>query len=249
MTTTVETSLVEMLQAGVHFGHKTAKRHPKMKPYIFGIRNGISIIDLEQTKTYLDKALVMLENTAAQGKTILFLGTKRQVQTIVKAGADDVGMPYVVERWLGGLLTNHQHVGQSMKKLTNLKESRDNGEWEERYTKKERLVFEREIIRLEHLVGGIEKMKGLPDVLFVLDCKKDKTALAEANRMNVPIVAVTDTNVNPDNIAYPIPANDDGIKSVEYIVLKAVEAIKRGKARIQPVASATATPIASVPNK
>lgn len=232
--TTTDTSLLEMLQAGVHFGHKTAKRHPKMKPFIFGIRNGISIIDLEQTKTYLDKALTVLENTAAQGKTILFLGTKRQVQPIVKSGAEEAGMPYVVERWLGGLLTNHQHVSQLMKKLTSLKESRDKGEWAERYTKKERLVFEREIERLEHLVGGIEGMKGLPDMLFVLDCKKDKTALAEAVRMHVPIVAVTDTNVNPEHITYSIPANDDGIKSVAYIMAKAVAAIQRGKARIQP---------------
>lgn len=238
---TTDTSLLEMLQAGVHFGHKTARRHPKMQPFIFGIRNGISIIDLEKTKEYLDKTLTVLEDAAAQGKTILFLGTKRQIQPIVKAGAEESGMPYVVERWLGGLLTNHQHVGQLMKKLTDLKESRDSGEWTERYTKKERLVFEREIERLEHLVGGIEKMKGLPDMLFVFDCKKDKTALAEAKRMHVQTIAITDTNINPEQVTYSIPANDDGIKSVTYIVAKAVEAIKRGKARIPAVAAPTPT--------
>ncbi len=235
---TTDTSLLEMLQAGVHFGHKTAKRHPKMKPFIFGVRNEISIIDLEQTKVYLDKAMAVLEDTAAQGKTILFLGTKRQVQPIVKQSADAVGMPYVMERWLGGLFTNHQHVSQLMKKLTTLKEGRDSGEWHNRYTKKERLVMEREIDRLEHLVGGIEGMKGLPDLLFVLDCKKDKTALAEAKRMRVPTMALTDTNINPDKVNYIIPANDDGMKSVAYIMSKVVEAVQRGKAKIK-----VATPV------
>ncbi|MFA5995745.1 MAG: 30S ribosomal protein S2 [Patescibacteria group bacterium] len=233
--TTTDTSLLEMLQAGVHFGHRISKRHPKMNPFIFGVRNGISIIDLEKTKEQLDKTLIAIEEVAAQGKTILFLGTKRQIQPIVKSAAEAAGMPYVVERWLGGLLTNYQHVRQLMKKLTDLKEARDRGEWTQRYTKKERLVFEREIDRLENLVGGIESIKGLPDMLMVFDCKKEKTAIAEAARLTIPIAAITDTNINPTLITYPIPANDDGIKSVTYIATKVAEAVKRGQARIKVV--------------
>lgn len=223
--------LVEMLQSGVHFGHKTSKRHPKMDPYIFSARQGISIINLEQTKAKLEFALTVLEELAANNKRILFLGTKRQAQAPVKAAAQQVGMLYVVTRWIGGLLTNFSSVSGLMRKLTTLKYDREQTYWEQRYTKKERLVLEREIEKLEDLVGGIETMEKLPDALFVVDCKKEKTAVDEATRMKVPIFAIVDTNVNPAAITYPIPANDDGTKSITFILSKVTEAIAKGKQR------------------
>lgn len=231
-------AVVDMLQAGVHFGHKPAKKHPKMDQYIFGTKNGISIINLERTKEQLEAVLPAIEDMAAMGKTILFLGTKSQAKAIVKAAAEKVGMPYVQERWLGGLLTNFGHVSRSMKKLTTLKTDKEAGVWSERYTKKEQLMMEREIERLTEVVGGIETMAKLPDMMVVVDCKKEKTAVKEANRMRIPLVALVDSNVNPAKIEYPIPANDDGIKSITYIINQITEAIERGKSRIPaPVAA------------
>lgn len=231
-----DSSLLEMLQAGVHFGHKTAKRHPKMSPYIFGVRQGISIINLERTKEQLDIALALLEELAAQNKTVLFLGTKRQAQTIVKEAAVKADVPYIVERWIGGLLTNFESVGGLMRNLTKLKKERDEGQWEQRYTKKERLEFEREIEKLEHLIGGVEKMEKKPDAMFIVDCKKEKTAIQEAKRMNIPVFAMVDTNVNPRDIKYVIPANDDGVKSIAFIVNQVAAAIISGKKRAPAVA-------------
>lgn len=231
MATSSSQPVVDMLQSGIHFGHKPSKRHPKMSQYIYGVRNGISIIDLEHTKVQLDKILPTVEEMAAAGKSILFLGTKPQAQAVVRAAAEKVGMPFIVERWLGGLLTNYGHVSLSMKKLTQLKEEKEQGVWAVRYTKKEQLMLEREIESLEELVGGIESMTKLPDAMFVVDCKKEKTAIKEANKLHIPVIAMVDTNVNPDKIDYPIPANDDGIKSITYIANQIVAAIERGKAR------------------
>ncbi|EKD76400.1 MAG: hypothetical protein ACD_43C00125G0001, partial [uncultured bacterium] len=227
MATSGSLSVVDMLQAGIHFGHKPSKRHPKMSPYIFGIKNGISMIDLERTKEQLEKILPVVETMATAGKSILFLGTKPQAQAVVKAAAEKAGMPFIVERWLGGLLTNYAHVSLSMKKLTQLKEEKEQGVWAVRYTKKEQLMFEREIESLEELVGGIESMTKLPDAMFVVDCKKEKTAIKEANKLHIPVIAMVDTNVNPAKIDYPIPANDDGIKSITYISNQIVAAIER----------------------
>ncbi|EKD79034.1 MAG: ribosomal protein S2 [uncultured bacterium] len=229
----------EMLQAGVHFGHKPSKKHPKMNRFVFGTRQGINIIDLERSKEQLDAILPSIEEMAATGKIILFLGTKRQAQAIVKAAAERVGVPYISERWLGGLLTNFGHVGNLMKKLTQLKSERDQGLWQDRYTKKEQLMFEREIEDLTKVVGGVEHMLKLPDVMFVVDCKKEKTAVKEANRMGIPVIAMVDTNVNPEKIAFPIPANDDGVKSISLIVEQVAAAIERGKARIPKVEAPT----------
>ena len=231
MATSSSLPVVDMLQSGIHFGHKPSKRHPKMSQYIYGVRNGISIIDLERTKAQLDKILPSVEELAATGKNILFLGTKPQAQAVVRAAAEKAGMPFIVERWLGGLLTNYGHVSLSMKKLTQLKEEKEQGVWAVRYTKKEQLMLEREIESLEELVGGIESMTKLPDAMFVVDCKKEKTAIKEANKLHIPVIAMVDTNVNPDKIDYPIPANDDGIKSITYITNQIVAAIERGKAR------------------
>lgn len=229
-------STLDMLQSGVHFGHKASKKHPKMDPYIFGIRNQISIIDLDRTKERIEATLPVLEELAAQHKIILFLGTKRQAQTLVKAAAEKLEMPYIVERWLGGLLTNFHSVNGLMRKLTTLKEGRDNGEWETRYNKKERLVLEREIQRLDQIVGGIESMDRLPDALFVVDCNKESTAIREANRMKIPVFAMNDTNTNPSSVTYAIPANDDGTKSITYVLNLVIAAIEAGKKRAVEVA-------------
>lgn len=225
--------VLDMLQAGVHFGHRPSKKHPKMDRFIFGTKNGISIINLERTKEQLDAILPVIEEMAATGKSILFLGTKSQAKAVIKTAAERAGMPYIIERWLGGLLTNFGHVGQLMKRLTQLKQEKDGGLWAERYTKREQLMFEREIERLEKLVGGVETMATLPDALLIVDCKKEKTAVKEANRKHIPVIALVDTNINPTKIDYPIPANDDGIKSITYIVNQVVEAIERGKARVK----------------
>lgn len=233
MTQSTMLAVAEMLQAGVHFGHRPSKKHPKMDRFVFGTKNGISIIDLERTKEQLEAILPIVQEMAAAGKTILFLGTKSQAKALMKAAAERVDMPYITERWLGGLLTNFGHVGRLMKKLTQLKQERDQGVWAERYTKKEQLEFEREIERLLRLVGGIETMTKLPDALFVVDCKKEKTAVREANRIRIPIIALVDTNVDPEKIDYPIPANDDGIKSITYIVNQITAAIEQGKAHAQ----------------
>lgn len=237
-------TLVDMLEAGVHFGHKPAKKHPKMDQYLFGTKNGISIIDLERTKQQLDAILPVVEELAAQHKTMLFLGTKKQAQVIVKAAAERIGMPFVTERWFGGLLTNFGQVGLSMKKLTQLKMEKEQGIWNDRYTKKEQLMFEREIIRLQTLVGGVEHMMKLPDALIIIDCKKEKTAVKEANKMGIPIIALVDSNVNPDKIQFPIPANDDGVKSIAYMVNQFAAAIERGTARAVVVAAPVVAPVA-----
>lgn len=221
----------EMLQAGVHFGHKTSKKHPKMDRFIFGERKNINIINLESTQAQLEQILPVIEELVANHKVILFLGTKRQAQAVVKATAEAVEMPYITERWLGGLITNYGNVGNSMKKLTELKTGKETGEWDKRYNKKERLVLEREIERLDRIVGGIENMDRVPDALFVVDGQKEKTAVREAQRRNIPVFAITDTNVNPDHITYPIPANDDGVKSITYILEQVQKAVEAGKKR------------------
>ncbi|MFH1536760.1 MAG: 30S ribosomal protein S2 [Patescibacteria group bacterium] len=218
-------SLSEMLKAGIHFGHKTAKRHPKMDPFIFGTKKEISVIDLEKTKEALEKAMEVVGQLTEQNKTILFVGSKRQVKAIVKKGATECNMPYINERWIGGLITNFNSVSGTLKKLTKLKKGKESGDWE-KYTKKERLQLDREITKLERVVGGIEKMDKIPDMIFIIGVKDEATAIREANNRKIPIIGICDTNANPDKITYPIPANDDAVKSIEYIVGKISEAIK-----------------------
>ncbi len=248
MSNTVKTTMTvqEMLQAGMHFGHRPSKKHPKMDKFIFGVKQGINILDLEISKQKLEEILPMIEEMAANSKTILFLGSKRQAAAIVRKEAEKVGAPYVVERWLGGLFTNFSHVSHLMKKLTQLKSEKEQGVWQERYNKREQLELEREIETLTKEIGGIEHMLKLPDALFVIDCKKEKTAIKEANRLKIPVIAIVDTNVNPDKVQYPIPANDDGVKSIQFVTEQVAAAIARGKARIvvaaAPVAAAAAKP-------
>lgn len=233
----------EMLQAGMHFGHRPSKKHPKMDQYIFGVKQGINIIDLEVTKKKLEEVLPVVEEMAAAGKTILFLGSKRQAAAIIREQAEKAASPFVVERWLGGLFTNFQHVSHLMKKLTQLKSEKEQGLWAERYNKREQLELDRTIETLTTEIGGIEHMTKLPDALFVVDCKKEKTAIKEANRLRIPVIAIVDTNVNPEKVQYPIPANDDGVKSIRFVTEQIAAAIMRGKARMP----AAAAPVAVAP--
>lgn len=220
--------LMTMLKSGVHFGHQQSKRNPKMKPYIFTAKSGFHIIDLEQTQVKLAEALEYIKKIVANGGTILFLGTKRQAQPIVKKYAQECGMPFVTERWLGGTFTNFVEISRVIKRLTKLKKDKADGSLD-KYTKKEQLEFSRETEKLENIVGGIEILSKVPEAIFVIDVKKEKTAVAEAQKKNIPIIALCDTNVNPDKITYPIPANDDAVKSIDLITSLVAQAVAEGK--------------------
>ncbi len=220
----------EMLKAGMHFGHRTSKWHPKMAPFIFGSKNGVHIIDLAKTRVELAKALDYLEKSAAEGKTILLVGTKTQVKDTLKNAALEAGSPYVSEGWLGGTVTNFSIIKKAIKKYKTLSEERSGGKLE-KYTKKERLEFDREIARLEKKVGGLVNLNKQPDIIFIWDVKKEETALAEAKKKDISVVAVCDTNVNPRGVNYIIPANDDATKTIKLILELVSEAIKAGKER------------------
>jgi small subunit ribosomal protein S2 len=221
-------TVVDMLKSGLHFGHQQSRRHPKMDPFIFTTRGGVSIINLEKAKASLTQACAYVKDVVASGGEVVFVATKRQARDIVQQAAQTAGMPYVVDRWIGGLFTNFQHVRQLIVKLDTLKSQRASGELE-KYTKKEQLDFEEEIARLEKLVGGLGKMERLPQAVFVVDIKVEKTAVREANAMKIPVVAMCDTNVNPANIQYPIPANDDATKAITYVTGMMVEAVAEGR--------------------
>ncbi len=220
--------LLDMLKAGLHFGHQQSRRHPKMDPFIFTTRGGVSIINLEKTKTLLTQAGAYAQEVVAGGGTVLFVGTKRQARDIIITAAQTAGMPYVVDRWIGGLFTNFSHVRQLIISLDRLKTQRASGELG-KYTKKEQLDFEAEITRLEKLVGGLGAMERLPQAIFVVDIKTEKTAVREARAVNIPILAMCDTNVNPAPIQFPIPSNDDATKAVTYVTGLLVEAITEGR--------------------
>lgn len=221
-------TLEEMIEAGVHFGHKKQRSYPKAKKYIFGLREGINIIDLEKTVESLEVALEYIKKNAKAGKTILFVGTKSQAKSIVEEAAKKVGMPYVTERWLGGTLTNYETIRKSIKHLEDLEKNKKSEEYE-KLTKKEKLDIEEEIIKLHKIFDGILNLKGMPDIMFVADAAEDYNAVNEAIVKEIPIVAVCDTNANPDKIDYPIPANDDAVKSIEMIVNLVRDAVAEGK--------------------
>lgn len=221
-------SLFELLKCGVHFGHRTSKRHPKMEPYIYTARNGVHIINLEKTQDLLKKALEFTKRIASEGGKILFLGTKKQIQEIVKDEAKEANMPYVIERWLGGTITNWEEISKLIKKLNKLEELEGSEDFSN-YTKKEQQDFRLEKERLLLLVGGIRDLDRPPQALFVVDVVNEKTAVREAQRKNVPIIAICDSNADPTKITYPIPANDDAVKSVSLICKLVSEAIKEGK--------------------
>jgi len=221
-------TIKQLLEAGAHFGHQTGRWHPRMKKYIFTKRNGIHIIDLEQTASMLDKACDFIREVVAEGGKILFVGTKKQAQEAIEQEAQRCDMYYVNQRWLGGMLTNFATIQARIDHLVRLEDQQTRGEFE-RLPKKEALKLGEEISRLNRQMGGFKEMTSLPDALFVVDPIKEGIALAEAKRVGVPVVVVVDTNCNPDNIDYPIPANDDAIRAVRLICSKIADAVIEGK--------------------
>lgn len=221
-------SLKELLEAGCHFGHQTTRWNPKMKTYIFTARDNIHIFDLVKTKEGLEEAVLFLKKISGEGGKILLVGTKRQSQDIIKAAALKVNMPYITVRWIGGLLTNWNEVKKRVEQLADLKAGKAEGRFKER-TKRENLLIDREIAKLERNFGGVADLTGLPSAVFVADARKDDLALREAKRAKVSSVAIVDTNSDPDLADFVIPANDDAVKSIELIVSYVVEAIEEGK--------------------
>ncbi|MBI2444729.1 MAG: 30S ribosomal protein S2 [Candidatus Magasanikbacteria bacterium] len=221
-------TLMELLQAGAHFGHQRSRWHPKMKPYIFGVRHSVHVIDLAATRAALEPALAFVRGLAAAGKIILFVGSKRQAQDSVRAAAQSCSMPYLVERWMGGLLTNFVEVQRRLKKYHELT-ALLSGSAAERYTKKEQSVFRKQLAQMERYLGGLAGLERLPDALYLSDVRVEKTAVTEARRMRVPIVGVCDTNVNPEKVDYPIPANDDAVNAITLIVNLVAAAVNEGR--------------------
>ena len=207
-------SMREMLEAGVHFGHLTRFRNPKMSPYIFGARNKVHIINLEKTVPMMRQALKFVHSIAAKNGKILFVGTKRAAQTLIVEHANKIGMPYVDHRWLGGMLTNYKTIKQNVRRLKELQELIDKGTLD-KITKKEGLTLQRELAKLERSLGGIKNMTGLPDALFVIDVGHEKIAVQEANRLKIPVIGIVDTNNQPDGVNFPIPGNDDAMRAIE----------------------------------
>lgn len=226
----VAVDIKALLASGAHFGHKTSRWHPKMAPYIHSKRAGTHIIDLTKTVEGLEKALPFLEKIAADGKQVLFVGTKRQAKDILKAAAEEIKMPYVTERWMGGMLTNSRTIGEQVKRLKTLETRMTSGELASRYNKLEVQRFQEEIDSLNFKYGGIKEMNGQPGALFVVDIVNEENAIKEARRLNIPVVAIVDTNANPDVVDYVIAANDDAIKSVQLITDYIKQAVSEGVA-------------------
>ena len=227
---TIEVDIKKLLEAGAHFGHKTSRWHPKMAPYIHSKRDGVYIVDLTKTVTMLEDALKYVEKTVASGKQVLIVGTKRQARDIVKNLAEETKMPYVTERWLGGMLTNQNTIGGRVKHLKDLEQKMESGQLASKYNKLELQRFQEEIDGMNHLYGGIKNMSIRPGVVFVFDVLTDHNAVKEANKLGIPIVGITDTNADPTDITYPIPANDDAIKTLQLVADYLKIAIESGKA-------------------
>jgi small subunit ribosomal protein S2 len=225
----VSVTMKELLEAGVHFGHQVRRWNPKMKEYIFGERNGIYIIDLQKTQRMFREAIAFVTNLIAEdkGKTVLFVGTKRQAQDAIREEAERCGQFYVNQRWLGGLLTNFQTVQKSIKRLKDLESMQTDGRYE-KLTKKERIKLDRERESLNKNLSGIKSMSRIPDTVFIIDVKKEEIAVAEANRLGIPIVAVVDTNCSPEGIDYVIPGNDDALRAVRLFASRIADAIVEG---------------------
>jgi len=224
--------LEEMAKAGMHFGHKTSKLHPKMEPYLYGVRNTIHIIDLEKTKEEFAQALEFIKNLISENKILLVVGTKIQVKELVKNFAIDCGLSYINERWLGGTFTNFEAMKKRLDYFKDLEKKRMGGELE-KYTKKERAKIDQELRDLEIKFGGIKNLEKLPDAIFVLDMKKDDLAIKEARIKLIKVIAISDTNTDPTLVDYPIPANDDAISSVKYILDKMAEVILKAKKEVK----------------
>jgi small subunit ribosomal protein S2 len=234
----------QLLDAGVHFGHQTKRWNPKMKPFIFGSRSGIYIIDLEKTERQLQAACAFLEEAAAKGEPILYIGTKKQARGLLEAEAQRAGMPYVVTRWLGGTLTNFRTIKRNIDRLLELRKQRAEGYFE-RISKKDAKRLSRQLDTLEENFSGLASLERLPGCVFVVDTKREQIAVREANRLNLPVVAICDTNSDPDLVQWPIPGNDDAIRSVKLLVSLVTESIIAGRQRFltqQPVAPQAAGP-------
>jgi len=229
-------SMKALLETGVHFGHRTRKWNPRMKPYIFTERNGIHIIDLQQTVAALDIAYELVRDTAAKGGTVLFVGTKRQAQESVQREAERCGMPYINQRWLGGTLTNWKTIKDRINELKKLETRRDAGEFE-RLTKKEGLILSREIVKLQDRLGGIRDMQKLPDLVYIVDVRREDTAVHESNILSIPVIALVDTNCDPGGVDYVIPANDDAIRAIKLLSAKIADAVIEGRATRKDVAT------------
>ena len=217
-------SLIELLEAGVHFGHQTQHWNPKMKQYIYGARNGIYILDLRKTSDLLDAAYEAVKEYAAKGRNVLFVGTKKQAAEVVAEEAKRVGAYYINRRWLGGMLTNFETIRGRVNKLRELEDFMASGH-AEKLPKKEQAQLNRQLAKLSKTLGGIKEMRGLPDIIFVVDQAKEDIAIAEANKLNIPVICLADTNANPDGINYVIPGNDDAIRAVKLIVARMADAV------------------------
>ena len=221
-------SMIELLESGVHFGHQTQRWNPKMKPYIYGARNGIYVIDLRKTTVLLDEACELVRDCAAKGRNILFVGTKKQAAEVVETEAKRSGAYYINRRWLGGMLTNFETIRGRVNKLKELEEFIANG-YAEKLPKKEVAQINRQVAKLSKTLGGIKDMRGLPDLIFVIDQEKEDIAIKEANKLGIPVICLADTNANPDGIDKIIPGNDDAIRSIQLITSKLADAVLEGK--------------------
>jgi len=230
-------SMKALLETGVHFGHRTRKWNPRMKPYIFTERNGIHIIDLQQTVAALDHAFELVRDTVAKGGVVLFVGTKRQAQESIQREAERCGMPYINQRWLGGTLTNWKTIKARIDELKKLEERRDAGEFD-RLTKKEGLILTREIVKLQDRLGGIRDMVRLPELVYVVDVRREDTAIHESNILNIPVIGLVDTNCDPSGVDYVVPANDDAIRAIKLLTARLADAVLEGKASRKEEASA-----------
>ena len=226
----VKVSLEELVKAGAHFGHQSRRWNPKIEPYLYGEKDGVHVFDLTKTKVLLEEALEVLKTAAKEGKIILLLGTKKQAREKVEKVAKEAGVFYVNERWLGGTLTNFIQIKRSIQKMSDMKAKKEKGEYSE-FTKKERLLLDREIERLERFFGGIADMEKEPDLLVIIDAKKEISAIRESKAKDVPVIAVVDSNSDPTSVDYPIPMNDDATKAVDYVLELFKEAIIEGKGR------------------
>src|SRR6476660_5217043 len=220
-------TMKDMLNSGVHFGHQTRRWNPKMKRFILTERNGIYIIDLQQTLTYIDRAFEFVKETVAHGGTVLFVGTKKQAQEAIAEQATRVGMPYVNQRWLGGMLTNFATVDKRLQRLKEL-EAMEQAGWEGTTTKKEQLILSREKDKLERTLGGIREMSRVPSAVWIVDTKKEHIAVGEARKLGIPVIAILDTNCDPDEVDYKIPGNDDAIRSAALLTRVVADAVAEG---------------------
>lgn len=226
----VKVSAEKLLETGAHFGHQARRWNPKMKQYIYGAQDGVHVFDLIKTKEALEEALLVLEKASRDGKVILFVGCKKQARDKTKQVAEKTGCPYVIERWLGGTLSNFNQIKKSLKKMADLKEKMALGEFA-KYTKKERLLIDREIARLERFFGGMKDLNKIPDILVVVDTHKETGAVKEAKMVGIEVVGIVDSNSDPTVVDYPIPMNDDATKALEYVLELMGEAIKNGKTK------------------